>query len=68
MGINELEKGDVAVISLKQAAEILSIDYRTARSGCIDGQIPHLQIGRKRLVLVRPFLEMLKTGRGDFFV
>jgi hypothetical protein len=57
MTIEELAQSNKATISVTEAARFLGLDPRTV-SRDIDG-VPHICVGRRTLVLVKPFLALL---------
>lgn len=61
MTADELLARGVLTISMKEAASILGVNTRLVSKQCVDGEIPSLVIGRRRLVLFRPLMKML-TG------
>lgn len=48
-----------ATITIPEAAQVLGIGRNAAYAAAADGQIPVLYIGRRRLVPVGKFLELL---------
>lgn len=57
MTIDELAKSNKATISVTEAAGFVGVDPRTFTRG-LDG-IPHICMGRRTLILVKPFLTLL---------
>jgi excisionase family DNA binding protein len=39
-----------AVLTLRETAELLGVDVRTVSRACSDGQLPCVQVGRRRLI------------------
>jgi hypothetical protein len=57
MTIEELARSNKVTISLREAARYLEVDPRTVSRSI--NEIPHICLGRRTLVLVKPFLELL---------
>jgi DNA-binding transcriptional regulator YdaS (Cro superfamily) len=57
MTIEELAKSDKVTITVSEAANLLGVDPRTV-SRSIQG-VPHICMGRRTLILVKPFLTLL---------
>lgn len=57
MTIDELAQSNKVTISVSEAAGFLGVDPRTV-SRSID-EVPHICLGRRTLVLVKPFLALL---------
>lgn len=59
MTIENWINSDSAVISRVDAAALLDCDPRTVGRGIDAGAIPCIQLGRRKLILLRPFLRLL---------
>lgn len=59
MKLDELRASDRAVITITEAAAVLEVDERTVRRACTDGQIAHVRVGARILVLRQQFVDML---------
>ena len=57
MTIDELAKSNKTTISVTQAAGYVGVDPRTFSRGI--EEIPHICLGNRTLVLVKPFLALL---------
>jgi len=56
-----LEKG-ILTLSIKETADLLNVNPRLVSKECTSGVIPSVTLGRRRLVLLRPLVELL-TGK-----
>jgi excisionase family DNA binding protein len=63
MTLDELRDSGAVVITLTDAAELLSVDRRTAARAAADGQLPCVRIGRRVLVIREGLLALLDAGR-----
>ena len=59
MSLNDLIHSNLAVISHRQAAQVLGCDPRTVSAGVQNNSIPNIRIGSRRLIPVGPFCELL---------
>jgi hypothetical protein len=59
MTIEDWINSDAAVISRVDAAALLDCDPRTVGRGIDTGAIPFIQLGRRKLIPLRPFLRLL---------
>jgi excisionase family DNA binding protein len=50
-----------AVITVTEAAELLSLDPRSVRRGIQEGNLPGIKVGRRILIPVPKLLAMLET-------
>jgi excisionase family DNA binding protein len=48
-----------ATITVAEAAELLGLDQRSVRNGCLSGEIPSVKIGRRTLIPVPKLLAMI---------
>lgn len=62
MSTDQLLEQGVLTLSIKEAAELLNVNPRLVSKECTTGVIPSVTLGRRRLVLLRPLVEML-TGK-----
>jgi len=56
-----------AVITRKEAAELLQVDPRLVSRGVDEGKIPHIRLGRRVLILRAPLDRMLNGETGGEF-
>jgi excisionase family DNA binding protein len=59
MTINDLLASGRATISISEAADLLGLDPRTVSRHLDEGVLPHISVGRRTLVLVKPLLQIL---------
>ena len=59
MSLNDLIHCTLAVISHRQAAQVLGCDPRTVSAGVANNSIPNVLIGSRHLIPVGPFCELL---------
>ena len=56
--VEMLDRGTLT-LSIKEAAELLQVNPRLVSKECVAGSLPSIQLGRRRLVLLLPLLELL---------
>lgn len=56
-----------AVMTRKEAAELLQVDPRLVSRGVDEGKIPHIRLGRRLLILSGPLNRMLNGENGGEF-
>ncbi|MFC7488780.1 helix-turn-helix domain-containing protein [Knoellia sp. CPCC 206453] len=61
MTLSELRTSDRAVITVTEAAALLEVDERTVRRACVDGQLPHVRVGVRILILRQQLVDLLDT-------
>ena len=61
---NELIESGAMTMSIREASELLRVNPRLVSKECANGAIPSLVIGRRRLILVHPLLDMLTDWAG----
>lgn len=61
---NELIESGAMTMSIREASELLRVNPRLVSKECASGAIPSLVIGRRRLILVTPLLDMLTDWIG----
>jgi excisionase family DNA binding protein len=59
MSINDLVASDKATITVSEAAGLLGLDPRTVSRHLQENRLPYISVGRRNLVLVKPFLQLL---------
>ena len=59
MSLNDLIHCSLAVITHRQAAEVLGCDPRTVSAGVANRSIPSITLGSRNLIPVGPFCEYL---------
>lgn len=57
MTIDELARSNKVTISVSEAAGYLEVDPRTFSRSI--GDMPHICVGRRTLILVKPFLALI---------
>lgn len=57
--IQSLMANPKAVLSINEAAQVMTCDPRTVSRGIHDQTIPCITVGRRKLIPTRPFLKML---------
>jgi hypothetical protein len=65
MSIDDYMNSNEAVISRTDAATLLKCDPRTVSRGIVDGSIPSIPLGRRRLIPLKPFLRLLGLEKED---
>jgi excisionase family DNA binding protein len=65
MSIDDYMNSDEAVISRTDAATLLKCDPRTVSRGIVDGSIPSISLGRRRLIPLKPFLRLLGLDKEE---
>ena len=61
---NELIESGAMTMSIREASELLRVNPRLVSKECAKGSIPSVVMGRRRLILVHPLLEMLTAWIG----
>lgn len=59
MDFDELRRSGAAVVSIADAASLLSVDVRTVSRAMHNGDLPVLRVGRRLLIPRLPFLATL---------
>jgi len=59
MSTEEMLDRGTLTLSIKEAAELLQVNPRLVSKECVAGSLPSIQLGRRRLVLLLPLLELL---------
>ena len=59
MSLNDLIHCNLAVISHRQAAQVLGVDPRTVSAAVENNSIPNVRIGARKLIPVGPLCELL---------
>ena len=59
MSLDDLVHSKLAVISHRQAAQVLGCDPRTVSAGVANKTIPSVRIGSRHLIPVGPFCDFL---------
>ena len=59
MSTEEMLNRGTLTLSIKEAAELLKVNPRLVSKECVAGSLPSIQLGRRRLVLLLPLLELL---------
>jgi excisionase family DNA binding protein len=59
MTLKELASSNKATITVPEAAEMLGCDPRTVSRGISNSTIPSIKLGRRTLIPVAPFLDLL---------
>jgi hypothetical protein len=59
MSTDEMLESGTLTISIKEAADLLKVNPRLVSKECVAGSLPSIQLGRRRLVLLLPLLELL---------
>ena len=59
MSLDDLIHCSLAVISHRQAAQVLGCDPRTVSAGVANNSIPNVRIGSRQLIPVGPFCDFL---------
>lgn len=59
MSTEEMLDRGTLTLSIKEAAELLKVNPRLVSKECTAGSLPSIQLGRRRLVLLLPLLELL---------
>jgi excisionase family DNA binding protein len=59
MSLDDYVNSSEAVISRRAAASLLKCDPRTVSRGIVEGSIPSISLGRRRLIPLKPFLRLL---------
>jgi hypothetical protein len=65
MSIDDYMNSDEAVISRTDAASLLKCDPRTVSRGIVNGSIPSISLGRRKLIPLKPFLRLLGVEKED---
>jgi excisionase family DNA binding protein len=65
MTIDSLMDGSKFVITRSEAAQLLECDPRTVSRGIEDGTIKAIRLGKRVLVLVKPFLNLLLGSKEE---
>jgi excisionase family DNA binding protein len=65
MTIDSLMDGSKFVITRSEAAQLLECDPRTVSRGIEDGTIKAIRLGKRVLVLVKPFLNLVLGSKED---
>jgi excisionase family DNA binding protein len=60
----EYRKETSLTLSIREAAELLNVNPRLVSQECKAGTIPSICIGRRRLILRVPFMQMLTAALG----
>jgi hypothetical protein len=58
--LDTLRRMTSATITRELTAQVLDTDPRTVTRGCELGQIPHVRVGRRLLVLREPLIAVLE--------
>jgi hypothetical protein len=64
MSLDDYMNSNEAVISRTDAATLLKCDPRTVSRGIVDGSIPSISLGRRKLIPLKPFLRLLGMEKG----
>lgn len=59
MNLDQLRASDKAAVTVTDVARLLELDERTVRRACEDGDLPHIQVGRRVLLPRLPLLALL---------
>lgn len=59
MSTEQLLEQGVLTLSIKETADLLNVNPRLVSRECSAGVIPSVTLGRRRLILLRPLVEML---------
>ena len=62
---NELIESGAMTMSIREASELLRVNPRLVSKECASGAIPSVVLGRRRLLLVQPLVNMLTDWIGS---
>ncbi len=64
MTLNDAIHSEKATLTFSETAQILGCDPRTVSRGCVEGAIPSISMGRRRMIPRLALLKMLGYERG----